>query len=279
MARSHILKAFSDIDTALWLHQQSLGLSVAEMVSFAKEQGLPVNDSANFEAAQVLAELGLAERETRSLTPSGIDFYRIWQTRRSDAVDIIHGLQYGLWKPYNPSENVSSWAYRTICDYLWERQSLPDSSDSLARYVNSQRDAVSSIPPDVGNAFSNKSIADAYDWLIPLDPAVMEGVSEAGAARSFRQSTFQRRNYCSAPLFLMAVDHLVLELGQQYGDLLIIDGENQRRLCMFCLIEEPAVELMLDDALRRFPHLLSFQREWGMFVSLTRQPQMADFLS
>jgi hypothetical protein len=278
MARSHILKAFSDIDTALWLHKHAMGLRVAEMVSLAKEQGLPINDSANFEAAQVLAELGLADKDSRSLSQSGNDFYRIWQTRRSDAVDILHGLQYGLWKPKNPSENVASWAYRTICDHLWEREALPASSDSLARYVNSLRSADTSIPANVGGAFSNKSIADAYDWLIPLDPPVLYGVGEAGTARNFRQTIFQRRSYCSTPLFLMAIDHLMDELGQQYGDLLIIDSEHQRRLCAFCLIEEPAIEFMFDDALRRFPHLLSFQREWGIFVTLTRRPQMADFV-
>lgn len=278
MARSHILKGFSDIDTALWLHKHTSGLDVPAMVSYAKEQGLSVNDSANFEAAQVLVELGLADKKSRTLTQVGEDFYRIWQTRRSDAVDILHGLQFGLWKASNPSENVASWAYQSICRYLWERQALPDSSDSLARNVNSLRSATAVIPPETGNAFSNKSITDAYDWLLPLDPPVMEGVIESAAGRIFRQASFGRRSYCSTPLFLMAIDYLMSETGQQYGDLLIIDGDIQRNLCSFCLIEEASVEIMLDETLRRFPHLLSFQREWGVFVALARSPQMVDFV-
>lgn len=278
MARTHILKGFSDVDAALWIHSQTSGLTVSEMVSFARDNGMPVTDTANFEAVQVLSELGVADKSSRTLTTLGDAYYQIWQTRRSDAVDILHGLQYDLWKPTSPSENVSSWAYRTICEYLWEYQSLPDSSESLARYVNSQRSANAQIPPDVGNAFSNKSIVDAYDWLIPLDPPVILGVNETGASRSFRQTTFQRRAYCSTPLFLMGLDHLLRAQNQQYGDLVLLDGDSQRALCCFCLIDEAAVELMLDAALRRFPHLLSFQREWGAFITLTRPPVMHDFL-
>lgn len=278
MARSHILKGFSDIDTALWLHKHTIGLDVPTMVSYAKENGLPVTDSANFEAAQVLAELGLTDKKSRTLTQTGEDFYRIWQTRRSDAVDILHGLQFGQWKTSNPTENVAAWAYQNICSFLWERQALPDSSDSLARYVNSLRSATTVIPHDIGNAFSNKSITDAYDWLIPLDPPVLEGVIESTSGRNFKQASFRRRGYCSTPLFLMAVDYVLSETEQQYGDLLIIDGDIQRRLCTFCLIDEASIELMLSEALRRFPHLLSFQREWGIFVTLLRRPQMEDFV-
>jgi hypothetical protein len=76
----------------------------------------------------------------------------------------------------------------------------------------------------------------------------------------------------------MAIDHLMSETGQQYGDLLILDDGVQRSLCVYCLIEEAAIEIMLDETLRRFPHLLSFQREWGIFIALARQLQMADFV-
>lgn len=278
MARSHILKGFADIDTALWLHSNIGGLTLSEMVSTARDHGLPVTDTANFEAVQVLVELGLAEKNSRTLSSPGDDFYRIWQTRRTDAVDILHGLQYGLWTPLSPSENIASWAYRTICLYLWDRQTLPESSDELVRYVHNQRSADEMIPPEVGNAFSSKSILDAYDWILPLEPPVLCEVTESGSGRSFRNATFQRRGYCATPLFLMALDHLLLDQQQGYGDLVSVDGENLRKVCAFCLIDEPAAEIMLDDTLRRFPHLLSLHREWGAFISLSRHPNMTDFL-
>lgn len=278
MARTHILKGFSDIESALWIHKHAAGLTIPEMVRDAQANGLSVTDTANFEAAQVITELGLAVKASRTLTASGDTFYKLWQTRRTDAVDILHGLQYGLWTPSKPGENVASWAYRTICQYLWHQQRLPDTADSLARYVQNQRSAVDTIPPDVGNAFSQKSILDAYDWLAPLEPPVLHGIVETGAGRSFRQAAFRRREYCSTPLFVMALDHLVREQGQQYGDLVVLDGDNLESLCCYCLIEESAVQLMMDDALRRYPQLLSHQRGWSDFVGLDRPPVFEDFL-
>lgn len=277
MARTHILKGFTDVDAALWVLSQTTDATITDLVDIAQSAGLRVTDSVRFEAVQVLTELGIASKESRSLSARGVEFYKLWQIRRSDAIDVLHGLQYGLWKPSEPSENIASWAYRTICDYLWDRQTIPE-KDSLTRYVFSQRSATESIPSDLGDAFSTKSIADAYDWLLPLDPPVFGGVIEGEVTRSFRQATFQRRPYCSTPLFLMAIDHLMGEMRQSYGDLIMIDTENQRRLCSFCLLEESAIEIMFDDALRRFSDLLSYQREWGVFVTLTRQPQIEDFV-
>ncbi len=277
MGRTHILKGFNDVDAALWALSQTTDATISELVDIAESAGFKVTDSVRFEAVQVLRELGLVNKESRSLSSTGKTFYRLWQIRRNDAIDILHGLQYGLWSSLEPNENVAYWAYRTICDYLWERQTIPE-KDSLTRYVSSQRSANDSLSPDAGDAFSPKSIADAYDWLLPLDPPVITGVLEGEVTRNYRQATFQRRPYCSTPLFLMAIDHLLSVLHQEYGDLVMIDSENQRRLCSFCLIEESAVEIMLAEALRRFPHLLSFQREWGIFVTLLRRPQMEDFV-
>lgn len=266
------------MDSALWVHKHAIGLTIPQMVREAQANGLPVTDTANFEAAQVISELGLADRSSRTLTAAGSVFYKIWQTRRTDAVDLLHGLQYGLWTPDAPSENVASWAYRTICQFLWHQQRLPDTADSLARYVQNQRSAAAAIPPEVGNAFSPKSILDAYDWLAPLEPPVLFGIVPTGAGRSLRQASFRRREYCSTPLFVLSLDHLMREQGQQYGDLVVLDGDNLESVCCYCLIEPSAVPLMIDDALRRFPHLLSHQRGWSDFVGLNRAPTFEDFL-
>lgn len=278
MARTHILKGFSDVDAALWVLAEKLDLSTQQLVYAAQTAGRTVTDTTRFEAIQVLLELQLASKTPKGLTGAGEAFYKLWQARRTDAVDILHGLQYGLWKPSRPSENVASWAYRTICQFLWHQQRLPETADTLARYVQNQRSAVGGIPDEVGNAFSPKSILDAYDWLAPLEPPVLHGIEERGASRSFRHATFRRREYCSTALFIMALDSLVREQGQQYGDLVVLDGDNLDALCCYCLIEESAVQLMIDEALRRFPQLLSHQRGWSDFIGLNRAPTIDDYL-
>ena len=267
MARSHILKGFSDLESALWIHKYYPGLTIRQMVKTALENGYTVTDTARYEAVQLLREWGLADRN-KALTPEGEALYSLWETKRSTAIDFMHGRQYGLWTPKAPDQNITSWAYKTICDYLWTRQTLPGDRDLVA-YIHDLRasDAVV-IPPTIGNAFSKKSIHDAYDWLLPLDPPVFEN-GEIGKG-------FVQRPFCSTPLFVMGLGYIVRE--SEFGDLVKIDDTRKQAVCRFCLIDETGFDFMLDEALRQVSYL-SVQRSWdGIYAALNREPQLGDFL-
>jgi len=277
MSRTHILKGFCDIESALWVHKYHPGLTLKEMVNIALGNGYGVTDTVRFEVAQLLNEWGLVDKKSKSLTPSGVVFYSMWQIKRRIAVDILHGLQYGLWTRNAPEQNIASWAYKIICDYLWERQELPR-SDQLVTYINDlrseQRDTTIS---DIGNAFSSKSINDAYDWLLPLEPPVLDGVSVGSQARSFRSATFSRRQFCSTALFVMGLAYIARESGSDFGDLIRIDDDRKKAICSYCLIEETSFDMMLDDALRKAP-FISLQKEWDTYFIMDREPEIADFL-
>ena len=277
MARSHILKGFSDLESALWVHKYHPGLTIRQMVRTALENGYSITDTARYEAVQLLSEWELADGKSRSLTPEGEAFYSLWETKRSVAIDFLHGRQYGLWTQKAPDQNIASWAYKNICDYLWERQTLPDREQDLVAYINDLRtsDEVV-IPPDSGNAFSNKSINDAYDWLLPLDPPVLSS-SEAGG-NSIRDATFSQRTFCSTSLFLMALSYIVREYDTTFGALVKIDDTQKQVACRFCLINETSFDLMLDEALRRVSYL-SVQRGWdGIYIVLNQRPEIRDFI-
>lgn len=266
MARSHILKGFSDLESALWVHKYYPGLTIRQMVKTALENGYAVTDTARYEAVQLLREWGLADGD-KALTPEGEAFYSLWETKRSTAIDFLHGRQYGLWTQKSPAQNIASWAYKNICDYLWTRQTLPGDRDLVA-YIHDLRasDKVV-IPPDIGNAFSKKSIHDAYDWLRPLDPPVFEN-----------DETFAQRPFCSTPLFVMGLSYLVRESDAAFGALVKIDDARKQAICRFCLIGETGFDLMLDEALRQVSYL-SVQRSWdGIYAELNREPQIGDFL-
>ncbi len=272
MARSHILKGFSDVESALWVHKYCPGLTIRQMVKTALENGYTVTDTARYEAVQLLTEWGLADGKSRALTPEGEAFYSLWETKRSAAIDFLHGRQYGLWTHSAPDQNIASWAYKNICDYLWTRQTLPDRDRDLVAYIHDLRasDEVV-IPQEIGNAFSKKSIADAYDWLRPLDPPVFENGED--------RATFAQRPYCSTPLFVMGLGYLVRESDTAFGALVKIDDTRKLAVCRFCLIDETGFDLMLDEALRQVSHL-SVQRSWdGIYVELNREPQIGDFLA
>ena len=276
MARSHILKGFSDLEAALWLHKYHPGLTIRQMVKLALENGFSVTDTARYEVVQLLSEWRLADGRARSLTAEGEEFYTLWETKRTAAIDFLHGRQYGLWTQNQPDRNIASWAYKNICDYLWTRQTLPNKEDLVA-YMHDLRalDEVV-IPPDMGNAFSNKSINDVYDWLVPLNPPVL--ANERVETKSLKGVTFAQRAFCSTLLFLMGIFYIVRETNTAFGDLVKIDETRKQAVCRLCLISEIGFELMLDEALRQVSYL-SVQRDWdGIYIVLNQKPEIRDFI-
>ncbi len=278
MARSHILKGFADIDAGLWIHKYYPGLNTNLMVKQLLESGFTITDAARFEIAQIFNELGFADKTTRTLTAQGESFYTLWQTKHSVAIDVLHGLQYGLWTKKKPELNIASWAYKTICDYLWNYHSLPDNSKELVSYINDLRSSHSDlIPREIGDAFSNKSINDAYDWLLSLEPPVLLDVTVGAQIKSFKNAKFERRPYCSTALFVLGLAYIIRESENNFGDLILIDDNKKRGICLFCLIEETSFDFMLDESLRQFD-FISLQKEWEMFIDLHRKPEISDFL-
>jgi len=277
MSRTHILKGFSDVNAALWVCKYHPGLKLKDMVRAAIDNGYNIADLARFEAVQMLSEWGLIEKETKSLTSKGEAIHLIWETKRNTAIDILHGLQYSLWTKSNPEQNTASWAYKTICDYLWERQGLPE-SDQLVTYINDLRNRDENLVlSHFGNAFSSKSINDAYDWLLPLDPPVLHGVSIDGQVNSYKDAFFKRRQFCSTALFVMGLTYVLRESGINFGDLIELDNNRRREISTYCLIEETSFDFMLDDALRMMPYI-SIQKGWDVFVIMNREPELTDFL-
>lgn len=278
MARSHILKGYSDLESVLWIHKYHPGpASAREMARLAQENGYTVTDTARYEAAQLLDEWGLADKKERTLTPEGEALYSLWETKRSTAIDLLHGRQYSLWTSDQPSQNLASWAYKMVCDYLWERQTLPEKGDLLSyiadlRVMNEDR-----ISLDIGVAFSTKSINAGSDWLLPLDPPVLEGVKIRVRSNSYQNATFRRRAFCSTALFVMALGYIVRESASAFGELIKIDDERRQAVCRFCLINETGFDLMLDDALRKVPYV-SVQKGFEIYIAIDREPQIADFL-
>ncbi len=280
MARSHILKGFSDLESALWVHKYHPGLTtIRQMVKKALENGYSVTDTARYEAVQLLSEWGFADGKSRSLTLEGEVFYYLWETKRSTAIDFLHARQYSLWAQRAPDQNIASWAYKNICDYLWTQQTLPDRDQDLVAYINDLRTSDKNVipPANIGNAFSNKSINDAYDWLLPLEPPVLVNGEVDGKA--LKDATFSQRAFCSTPLFVMALGYIVRESDTTFGDLVKIDYTRKQAACRFCLINETGFDLMLDEALRQVSYL-SVQRDWdGVYIVLNQIPEIRDFIN
>ena len=277
MPRLHILKGFSDLDGALWVLKYHPGLRTRpEIISTILANGFTVTDQARFEILQLLGEWGLADIKKRQLTPRGREFYSLWEMKREVAIDVLHGLQYGLWTQYAPTQNLASWAYQRVCDYLWDYRELPKTQD-LISYIYDSREALDEDQSNIADAFSTKSVNSAYDWLLPLSPPVLQGVSETSSGRrNFKKATFARRSYCSPALFVMGLSWVLREAGNEFGDLVAIDDDRKLQVCYFCLLEESQFDFMLSETLRRFA-FLSVQQIGRLFVVIKQEPKIDDF--
>ena len=277
MSRIHILKGFSDLDGALRVLKFHPGLPTRqEVVRTAIENGDIVTDKNNYYILLLLEEWGLTDIGKRQLTQQGEEFYSLWEMKRDVAIDVLHGLQYGLWTQRTPAQHLASWAYQSVCAYLWEYQTLPKTQDLIA-YIYDRREELDEAHGDIANAFSSKSVNGAYDWLLPLTPPVLEGVSETSTGRrNFRKATFIRRAYCSPALFLMGLSWVIRETGNDFGDLVAIDEARKKQVCRFCLIDETGFNFMFEQTLRRFSYI-SVQQTVGLYIVIEHEPKIADF--
>lgn len=276
MARTHILKGFADINAALWVCHNYPGNNVPDMVALCQQHGQRVSDTANFEACQVIHEWGLAHKQTRSLTAAGEAFYQIWQERRNEAVDLLHGLQYQQWSKLSPEEHPASWAYKMICDILWYTQQVPKAKD-FAYLVASQRLANGPAPKRSSNAFSTKSVHDAYDWLLPLRPPVLLGVTSTPQRRTFKDAVFVRRASCSLSLLVMALAYVLRETEQHLGQPWTLGEAEQYQVCAACLIEPELLPFLLEQAVAAYPQFLAVELSSQPKIALLRPVELEDF--
>ena len=277
MPRLHILKGFSDLNGALWALKYHPGLRTrSEIIITILANGFTVTDQVRFEILQLLGEWGLADIKKRRFTPRGKEFYSLWEMKREVAIDVLHGLQYGLWTQHTPTQNLASWAYQRVCDYLWNYRELPKTQD-LISYIYDSREALDERHGNIADAFSTKSVNSVYDWLLPISPSMLQGVSEISSGRrNFKKATFARRSYCSPALFVMGLSWVMREAGNEFGDLVAIDDNRKLQVCCFCLLEESQFDFMLNETLRRFA-FLSVQQIGRLFVVIKQEPKIDDF--
>ena len=276
MSRIHILKGFSDLDGALWVLKYHPELRTrSDIISIILKNGITVIDKSRFEVMQLLGEWGLVDRKQQQFTPRGEEFYSLWEMKRDIAIDVLHGLQYSLWNQHIPDQNLASWAYQQVCDYLWEYQTLPQTQDLVA-YIYDSREELNESQGSIANAFSTKSVNGAYDWLSALSPSVLKDIKETAKGKNFKKAIFARRTHCSSALFLMGLSWITRESGNDFGNLMAIDEARKKQVCRFCLIEETGFDFMLSETLRRFSYI-SVQRTVTLYIVIEREPKIADF--
>lgn len=113
--------------------------------------------------------------------------------------EAVHGHLYTLHR-FNSAVRFS-FAYATICDWLWERQQVAVTGRVIAELVSVvvERGSVVYNVPAEEIAFSPNSVRGAFHWLKSLQPPVLERDMTSKAW------LFHRRRQCSPLTVLWAL--------------------------------------------------------------------------
>lgn len=197
-------------------------------------------------------------------------------TKQSILPDLYHFLLYTSWHETEMLEFMPSWAYRYICDYLWQRNSLDFSDETIdilvSETIESAEDTFTRL--EVGEingvSFSPKSIRGARKWLDALTPPVIE------------KNVFSQRSFCAPELLLLAIGWGFRDEPDPLGVPLLLSRPRRERICRLCLLDPQFFERALDWLLPRFPQFITSEDKAGFYgrsIRLRQMPRVEDFAS
>ena len=159
-----------------------------------------------------------------------------------------------------------SFAYTTICDWLWERGTWVLDGQGKAELVGVVVNAAAEkFGVDANQiAFSQNSVHGAINWLKALNPSVI--------TRDQKSGRFSLRDACPVQTLLWSIDALYHhpQWRRDYGVRIILDDERLTQLCKICLVDLDGLEKMLDFAVRTCSRLtIGTEGGFGRWLSLT----------
>lgn len=168
-----------------------------------------------------LFDLGLSQRSiTATGKPGHIITNRGTKVRDILAVDhelydeIMHFLHYTLYDG-SPASRKLLWSYRTCCDIVWDRRSVPSVSEIVASVQ--ERIALqfpSAYAQRTGGNFNEGGVTSGWKpWLAQLSPPPF---SAEGNELVLRETQH-------VDLVLFALDHVYRSSHYRYGDPVILD--------------------------------------------------------
>lgn len=189
-----------------------------------------------------IRQLGLIGRSSHELTDLGLQYYGLKQRYTTLFPEAVHHLLYTA--AVFDAGNRFSWAYATVVDALWTVSSRVLDAKAKAQLVGKVVEEAGQTfgVPTEEIAFSDRSIGGVLNWLRALDPPVVTRVKG--------KELFRRRYFCSAVVFLWAVDFLYRAQEKPYGVRVFLTPERIDRLCKLCVLDQSGLDNVLATARR-----------------------------
>ena len=185
-----------------------------------------------------LRDLGFVEHSDKRaqsavhLTPLGVRVAAISLKDPLLFAELVHLRYFFLWPLRNGTDHFS-WAYRTVCNTLWEAAPTPlDSGRLVATVLTTAEEEFASTTV----SFSTASVLGITNWLRQLSPPCIDG------------GLFRRRPISSPEAFTLTLKAHQQATGQAVDGPWEIHARTREQVCRTLLLDEGGFDEMLEQA-------------------------------
>ncbi len=222
-----------------------------------------------------LRQLGLLDQN--KVSPLGSEVLAICRRKPDLWGDLGHYLHYTLWDSDTNKQSGFSWTYKQFTDAAWGlgtfgltvklRETI---TSSLINQAEAEPDIDFLVFKKQAASISRDSLNGVVGWLSALIPPVVT-----------EKKQFQRRNFCSPELLLLAVSHSAKMSGADLGIDLLLTPQRREAICRLCVLEPAALDRTLDWMMPVYSHIVvpgTTAGTYGRFLRFLKWPTMSDLL-
>ena len=225
-----------------------------------------------------LRQIGLiTSKGEAELTENGQETLRIGSRRLEAVWDLLHFFHFVRWKVSNPIQDTMFFTYFEYCNLLYSKREVELSTqrEILAAEMTSRITTSSYFADEISKlakgavSLSVNSLSGVEHWLEKLTPEVIIN------------KRFALRHYCSPELLLMALSYMTEITDAQLGIEQPLSEDRRELLCRICLIDESALDQMLDWLFPEYPDWIqpgTRTGSYGRFVRVMQLPSLKDLL-
>ncbi len=173
--------------------------------------------------------------------------------------ELIHFTYYIIYNERDPASRFS-WAYRLVCEHLWEARSSLINVHALVNLVQEEAQRTFQDSQDFGVSFSQNSVAGVINWLEALEPPCITELASGSRV-------FNRRSFCPTELVLLALEYMRAKTGTTRISQLQLSNEVRQAIALLCLVDEEALDELFQIVANAFGLILR-QTERGNWISL-----------